>query len=131
MIAALISFFVIYLSFNFFMMSYQMNGINRLVVSAPLSLFEAAINMFDIDESSGPYFDKEILEDNLTSYFDFHLPRYTNQYSVSFYYYNIEDHSLDLDDEASAVEVTIDSDIFLSKHYQKTMFYEIRSNNGY
>ena len=128
MIAMIISFFVVYLSFNFFMVSYQINGINRLVTSAPLSLFETAIVLYNINEESGPYFDKEILEDNLTSFFSFHLPRYTDQYSLSFYYYNIDNHSLNLSDEPKAVDVTINADLVLSKHYQKTMFYEIRSN---
>ena len=128
MIAMFISFFVAFLSFNFFMVSYQINGINRLVMSAPLSLFETALVLIDIDENDGPYFDKVILEDNLTSYFDFHLPRYTNAYDVSFYYYNTMDHSLYLGDEPKAVEVTLSANLFLQKHYQKTMFYEIRSN---
>ena len=128
MIAMIISFFVVYLSFNFFMISYKINGINRLVYAAPLSLYETAINMFAIDEEKGPYFDKVILEDNIISYFDFHMPRYTDNYAIDFYYYNPIDHSLDMDDEAQAVEVTIDSDLILSKHYQKTMYYEIRSN---
>ncbi len=128
MVAMLISFFVVFLSFNFFMVSYQINGINRLVVGAPLSLFETAVVLLDIDDELGPHFDKEILEDNLTSFFDYHLPRYTNEYSVSFYYYKASDHSLDMSDEPQAVEATISAELVLSKHYQKTMFYEIRSN---
>lgn len=128
MIAMLISFFVVFLSFNFFMVSYQINGINRLVIGAPLSLFETAVVLLDIDEENGPYFDKEILEDNLTSYFDYHLPRYTEDYSVSFYYYNTANHSLDMSDEPQAVEATISAELVLSNHYQRTMFYEIRSN---
>ena len=128
MVAALISFVVVFLSFNFFMVSYQVNGINRLVVGAPLSLFETAVVLFEIDEEEGPYFDKEALEDNLTSFFDYHLPRYTNQYELSFYYYNIEDHSLNMSEEPRAVEVTISTELVLAKHYQKTMYYEIRSN---
>ena len=128
MIAMFISFFVAFLSFNFFMVSYQINGINRLVMSAPLSLFETALVLLDIDEDNGPYFDKVILEDNLTSYFDFHLPRYTSDYDLSFYYYNSEDHSLDMGEEVRAVEVTLNAELVLSKHYEKTMFYEIRSN---
>lgn len=128
MIAMIISFFVVFLSFNFFMMSYQMNGINRLVYGVPLSLYETAINMFDIDENNGPSFDKEILEDNINSYFAFHMPRYTNDYEIDFYYYNPSDHSLDMTANAQAVEVTINSNLILSKHYERTMFYEIRSN---
>ena len=128
MVAMLISFFVAFLSFNFFMVSYQVNGINRLVTGAPLSLFETAVVLLDIDEENGPYFDKEALEDNLTSFFDYHLPRYTNQYELSFYYYNIQDHSLNISDEPRAVEVTVITELVLAKHYQKTMHYEIRSN---
>ena len=128
MVAALISFVVVFLSFNFFMVSYQVNSINRLVVGAPLSLFETAVVLFEIDEEEGPYFDKEVLEDNLTSFFDYHLKRYTNQYALSFYYYNIEDHSLNMSEEPRAVEVTISTELALAKHYQKTMYYEIRSN---
>ena len=128
MIAMFISFFIVVLSFNFFMMSYQINGINRLVLSMPLSLYETGISLFEIDEEIGPVFDKAILEDNITSYFDFHMPRYTDDYDVSFYYYNMSDHSLDMSDEPKAVEVNLTANIVLSYHYTKTMFYEIRSN---
>ena len=110
------------------MISYEINGINRIVMSAPLSLYETTINLFDIDEDEGPYFDKEILEDNITSYFDYHLPRYVDDYDLSFYYYNPSNHSLDMDDECRAVEVTISAELVLATHYQKTMFYEIRSH---
>jgi len=128
MVMIIIAFLVTVLSFNFFMMSYQINGINRLVLSAPLSLFETAINMFDIDEELGPTFDREILEENITSYFTFHMPRYTSDYELDFYYYIPADHSLDMSDETKAVEVTVFANLILAHHYQKTMYYEIRRN---
>ena len=128
MVTVIISFLVVVLSFNFFMMSYQINGINRLVMSAPMSLYETAINVFEIDEEKGPYFDKEILEENITYYFTFHMPRYTEDYQLDFYYYNLIDHSLDMNDEVKAVEVTLNANIILYYHYQKTMYYEIWRN---
>ena len=128
MIAIFISFFVVVLSFNFFVISYQINGINRLVISAPLSLYETAINLFEIDEDIGPVFDKEILVDNITSYFDYHMPRYTNDYLLHFYYYIPIDHSIELSENAKAVEVKVDANIALNYHYEKTMYYEIWSN---
>ena len=128
MVAIFISFFVVVLSFNFFMFSYQVNGINRLVLSAPLSLYETAINLFEIDEDIGPTFDQDILENNITSYFDYHMPRYTNNYSLSYYYYNPEDHSIELSDDIKAVEVLVEAELILSYHYEKTMYYEIWSN---
>lgn len=128
MIAAIISFFVILLSFNFFTMSYQINGINRLVYGAPMSLFETAIDFFNVDEENGPYFDKPTLMDNVSTYFAFHMPRYNENYSLAFYYYKIEDHSLDMTNKAKAVEVTLSTSLILSYQYSKTMYYEIRSN---
>ena len=128
MIAIFISFLLVVLSFNFFVVSYQINGINRLVLSAPLSLFETAINLFEIDEDIGPVFDKTILVDNLTLYFDYQMPRYTEDYSLSFYYYNPIDHSIELSENAKAVDVIVDANLALNYHYQKTMYYEIWSN---
>ena len=128
MVAIFISFFVVVLSFNFFMISYQINGINRLVLSAPLSLYETAINLFEIDEDVGPTFDREILEDNITSYFNYHMPRYTNDYTLSFYYYNPIDHSIELSENLKAVEVLVSANLVLSYHYEKTMYYEIWSS---
>ena len=117
MVTMIISFFVVVLSFNFFMMSYQINGVNRLVMSVPISLYETAINLFDVDEEYGPTFDKEILEDNITSYFAFHMPRYTSDYELDFYYYLPIDHSMDMSDEAKAVEVTLEATLILFYHY--------------
>ena len=128
MVAVFISFFVVVLSFNFFVVSYQINGINRLVLSAPLSLFETAVNLFEIDEDIGPVFDKAILVDNLTSYFDYEMPRYTSDYSLSFYYYNPIDYSIELSENARAVEVYVNANLALNYHYEKTMYYEIWSN---
>ena len=128
MIAMLVAFFIAFLSFNFFMVSYQVNGINRLVTGMPIALYETAINMFDINEETGPYFDKITLEDNLTSYFDFHMPRYVDDYDISFYYYNIADHSISFSNQPKAVEVTVRASLVMFNDYQRTMFYEIRSN---
>lgn len=128
MVGAIISFFVAILSFNFFMMSYQINGINRLVYGAPMSLFETAINLYDVDEVIGPCFDKPTLVDNISSYFAYHMPRYTNEYSLSYYFYNIADHSLNMSENVQAVEVTINASIVLAYQYTRTMYYEIRSN---
>ena len=128
MVGMIISFFVAFLSFNFFMNSYQINGMNRLVLGMPVSLYETAINMIDIDEEKGPFFNKNELEDNLTSFYAFHMPRYTDDYRLSFYYYNPNNHSLYLGDEPRAVEVTIRASLVLFNNYRRTMFYEIRSN---
>ena len=126
MIAMIIGFLIVVLSFNFFILSYQINGINRIVLGTPLALYETAIVVYDIDEEKGPYFSKEILENNITTYLNYHLSRYAFDYYYNFYYYKIADHSLDMSDEAKAVEVNVSAYLAMNTYYEKTMFYEIR-----
>ena len=128
MVLVFISLFVVVLSFNFFMMSYQINGVNRLVLAMPISLYETSIDMYNINEIKGPKFDKKQLEKNIHNYFDYSMKNYTDDYSVSFYYYNPFDHSFCLSGSCHAVEVTVKANLILDYHYSKTMFYEIRSN---
>lgn len=128
MVAMVIAFVVALLSFNFFMISFQINGVNRLVLGAPMALFETAINMLNIDEDKGPTFDRQTLEDNLTSYFDYSMPAFTDDYTLSFYYYDPSNHAICMLDECQAVEVEVSANLVLNYHYQRTMFYEIRSN---
>lgn len=128
MIVIFISLFTIILSFNFFMMSYQMNGINRLVLNAPLSLFETAINVYEINENDGPYFNKRELENNITYYFDYHMSKYVDSFTLRFYYYHVDDHSIDMSSTPRAVDVTLKTTVAMYAPYEKTMFYEIRNN---
>ena len=128
MISMIIAFFVAFLSFNFFMNSYQINGINRLVYGMPVSIFETSMQMFNIDDSVGPYFIKDELEKNVYDYFAFHMPRYTDDYYLNYYYYNVSDHSIDLTSQSHAVEITLEASLVMFNKYEKTMFYEIRSN---
>ena len=128
MVMMFIAFTVVVLSFNFFVVSYQINGINRLVIYAPLSIFETALDFYDLKEDEKPTFDKQALLDNLTSYFDYHMPRYTSDYHFTTYYYRIDTLALDLTDHPSAVEVLVNATVALNITYHGSMQYEIRSN---
>lgn len=127
MIVIFISLFIVVMSCNFFTISFQINGINRLVLATPIALFETSVVLFDLSNDESPYFDKQILEDNINSYFDFSLPRYSQDYDISVSYYNQEDHSICLSDKPEATEITIQATLDFSFEYQKTMYYEIRS----
>lgn len=128
MILMFIALFVAVISFNFFMMSYQINGVNNLVLAMPISLYETSINMININDSTGPTFDKQRLEERINKYFSFSMKKYTDDYSLSFYYYNPFDQSVCLSDSCCAVEVKVDATLILYYHYSKTMYYQIRSN---
>ena len=119
---------VVTLSFNFFMISYQVNGINRMVYGVPVSLFETSLNLYGVDENNGAFFIKDTLEEKLTSYFNALMKRYADDYTLDFYYYNPSNHSLCVSENCSAIEITVEANLVLNYHYEKTLFYEIRSN---
>ena len=128
MVLMFIALFVAVISFNFFMMSYQINGVNNLVLAMPISLYETSINMININDSTGPTFDKQRLEERINKYFSFSMKKYTDDYALSFYYYSPFDQSVCLSDSCYAVEVKVDATLILYYHYSKTMYYQIRSN---
>lgn len=128
MVLMFIALFIAVISFNFFMMSYQINGVNNLVLAMPISLYETSMNMINIKDTVGPSFDKKVLEDRIRTYFAFSMSKYTDNYSINFYYYNPFDHSVCLSDSCHAVEVKVNATLILNYRYSKTMYYQIRSN---
>jgi len=128
MVTIFIALFIIVCCFNLFMFSYQANGINRLVYGIPISLIETAVDIYDIDASSGVYFSRDVLEEKLTSYFDYSIKHYVNDYQLDFYYYNPLNHSYCLRDRCSAFEMTISTTLMMNYHYEKTLYYEIGSH---
>ena len=97
------------------------------MLGAPTSLYETAIDLFDLDEGEKPHFDKAILEENINRYFSYSMPTYTNDYELSYFYYNPNNHAICLEDKCYAVEVSVNATLALAFQYQRTMFYEIRS----
>ena len=106
-----------------------MNGINRLFYSVPIALIESSIDQYDLSLENAPHFIKETLENKLTSYFEFSLQNYVDNFTLNFYYYNPSDHSFCTSDNCSAFEATLKTDLILNYHYEKTLFYEIRSSS--
>ncbi len=94
----------------------------------PISLFESAIPL--VQESDVPimYFDKQYLEQELTSYINKSIYRYTDSYSLNFYYYNQEDHSICRTDYCDAVEITLSAKITLFNNYSKVARFYIHKN---
>lgn len=126
MIVMFIALYVVVMSSNLFIMSYQMNGINRLVVGAPMSIFETAVVLYNLLPEEKPYFDKILLEENICEYFDYSLPRYTEKYVISISYYDLANHAISFSEKPEATEIIIKATLDFSFLYQKTMHYEIR-----
>lgn len=116
------------MSLQMFTMTYRINGVNRTLFHIPLGIFESAIPLLTPNYDLDIYYDKEVLEQSLTYYFDSNLHKYVNDYTLSYYYYNQEDESICVSDKCTAVEITLKADIFLNIKYQKKARFYIRRN---
>lgn len=116
------------LSLQFFTFTYRINGINRVMFNMPISIFEASIPL--VQDTSEPilYFDREYLLNELTSYVDKSIYKYTDRYSLDLYYYDQDDYSICRGDYCNAVEVTLNARITLFDNYSKTMRFYIHKN---
>lgn len=116
------------LSLNFFTISYRLTGINRLMYNIPISIFETSIPLVQDTTNYSFYYDKEVLETKLTSYFDKSIYRYTDEYSIDYYYYNQSDYSICKTSTCDAIEITLEAKINLLTTYSKTARFYIHKN---
>lgn len=116
------------LSLHFFSFTYRINGINRVMYNIPISIFEVGIPLAQEIEEPVMYYDKVYLENELTSYIEKSIYKYTDKYTLSFYYYNQSDYSICRGDYCTAVEVTLKAQITLFNDYSKTMRFFIQKN---
>ena len=63
------------------------------------------------------------------SYYNNIIPRYSKNYTVDFYYYNLTDQSMCLTNNCDGVEITINCKLNLTYDYHRVMFYELKENN--
>ena len=116
------------LSLQFFTFTYRINGINRVMLNIPISIFESAIPLVQDVDNPKMYFDKQYLMDELTSYMNNSIYRYTDHFSLDLYYYVQQDYSICRSEFCDAVEVTLNARITLFDDYSKTMRFYIHKN---
>lgn len=116
------------LSLHFFSFTYRINGINRVMYNIPISIFESSIPLVQTSNNPIIYFDKTYLEQELTSYIEKSIYKYTDRYSLDFYYYVQSDFSICRDDYCTAVEVTLNAKITLFDDYKKNARFYIQKN---
>ena len=119
------------LSLQFFTVTYRLNGVNRTLYNIPISIFETSIPLISDNDEFVAYYHREVLNDQLTYYFETSLKKYVNHYTLDFYYFNQEDFSICLGEYCDAIEITLKADVLLNIKYQKAARFYIRSNvNG-
>ena len=116
------------LSLNLFTLNYKVIGVNRVLYNLPIALFETSILLDGEVDEPIIYFNRVRLSKKLTSYFDNHLKKYTDKYTVEYYFYNQESGWLCTTTNCDAVQITLKADLFYISEYKKTAYFYIRSN---
>ena len=127
MINILISFFVMVISCNFFYVSYQVCGVNMIVLSMPKALFENAIDLVSTQDEPHLYFQKITLISTSSTYFR-QLKKYTNNYRIDFKFYNDEDDSICTSDYCYAVNIIVDASLTFNYTIHRELYYKIQRN---
>lgn len=127
MIILLISTIIGLVSVQFFALNYSIQGLNRAIIYTPIEMMYKSVKMY----GEMPYFNIDDFELIVTNYYSKILPRYTNEYTLDFYYYNVSDGSMCLTNECDGVEITIICKLNITYEYKRVMFYEMsKTNNG-
>ena len=75
-----------------------------------------------------PTFKKETFQEEIIRYYDEYLPRYSESHEIEFYYYNVIDGSLCIEEECNSVEITVNCKLKLNYDYHRVMYYEIKES---
>ncbi|MDY0177808.1 MAG: hypothetical protein GX807_02410 [Erysipelotrichia bacterium] len=131
MINLYLSLAMILFSFQGFILTFQLGGINRTLYNFPKNIFENAIVLIQ-DENTieiKPYFNVPNLEYYVTSYLNDNLSSYGLDYEVDFNYYEAKTKTLCRSDRCDGVKVIFKTKILTFYPYEKTVYYEVRENN--
>ena len=115
-----VAFFVI-LSFQFFNMNLNIQGLNRAVICTPIEIMYRHAVQYG-DELS---FKLATLKVELDQYYERNVGKYTKDYEVTYYFYDRHDGSMCTDSYCNALEVTVTARLSLGYEYSRTMFYEL------
>ena len=116
------------LTVQFFFISYRLTGINRVMLNIPIQIFESSIPLVQERDEPIIYFDRETLDAKLTSYFEKSISKYTEHYTIDYYYYSPDDGSACLNSYCTAIEITLEARITLTMNYQKSVHFYIQKN---
>ncbi len=127
MILMLVSTLIGLVSLQYFALNYSIQGLNRAILYTPIEIMYKGVASL----GEKPLISRDDFEYILMSYFDHIIPRYSKEYTVDFYYYNLSNESMCLTDNCEGVEITIDCKLNITYQYHRVMYYELKeSSNG-
>lgn len=129
MLILLVGLAFLIVSFSSYTLAYQINGINRIVVSTPISIFESSI-LHDLDEEDPEMLlNKMLVKEKLERYFTYELSKFTDDFYYDIYFYNKENGSMCMYDECNAVQVSVYAELAFNYSYERVLDYEVLDNS--
>lgn len=126
MILMLISPLIGLVSLQYFALNFSIQGLNRAILYTPIEImYKGVMSLGD-----KPLISRDDFEYIVMSYYDHIIPRYSKNYTVDFYYYNLNDQSMCLTDSCEGVEITINCKLNITYDYHRVMYYELKENNN-
>lgn len=113
------------LCMSMFTVTSSLNAINRIVLFTPKTIFESSIELVQDNDAFIPFYNKETLKKQLTSYYNNNLLKYCSDYEMKIYYFN-DDDSYCVEEKCPNVEVTVISRLVFNYEYSKTIQYQIK-----
>lgn len=126
MLLILFSFLGMMSSFVVFTCAMHIHSIDRIVLSTPKSIFESSVPLVSDEENFVPYFNKTMLEEKLTSYYESNIHEFIKTLAIEFYYFNPLDESICVEENCQGVKVTVTIDFPFNLNYEKTLSYQIQ-----
>ena len=113
------------LSFSSYALAYQINGINRVVISTPATIFETSIYHNVNEEQPRVLMSKKLVSQKLENFYQCEIPRFTEDFTYELYFYNKEDESMCVEDNCNAVEIVFDATLVYNYQYHRVIHYEV------
>ena len=113
------------LSFSSYALAFQINGINRAIVSTPVTIFESSIYHNVDEEEPRVLMSKKIVTEKLEKYYQKEISKFTDDFTYEIYFYNKENDSMCVEDNCNAVEITFDASLMYNYQYHRIIHYEV------
>lgn len=126
MIVVLVAMSLLVLSFGMFTLSFQVTGLNRLIIFTPASIVEQAVH---IEGDYSLYFEFWDVEEKFNSYYEGKIDVYCNDYEIDYYFYIQENHSYCIGQYCNAVEVEVNANLSFNYHYHRKIRFEVKGTN--
>ena len=113
------------ISFSSYALAFQINGINRAIVSTPVTIFESSIYHNVDEEKPRVLMSKKIVTEKLEKYYQKEISKFTDDFTYEIYFYNKENDSMCVEDNCNAVEITFDASLMYNYQYHRIIHYEV------